>query len=276
MKIDSHHHFWQYNKDEYSWIDESMLSLRRDFFPKELLSLLKSKNFDGSIVVQARQTLEETKWLLDLAEQNEFIKGVVGWVDLCSLDIDQQLQTFCVSPYFKGVRHVLHDEENDRFMLSNDFKRGIHALQKYDLTYDLLVFPKHLPYAIELVKEFPEQRFVLDHIGKPLIKDQVLSPWRENIKRLAQHKNVFVKLSGMVTEAKWNDWEQKDFELYLVTILEEFGPQRCMIGSDWPVCTVSASYKETIDIVLDYVKIHYPSDLEDIVGKTCTNFYKIV
>jgi len=206
MRIDAHQHFWIYNPEEYSWISDSMKVLRKDFLPADLLPLLKQSGFDGSIAVQARQSREETRWLLELAGEHDFIKGVVGWVDLCSVEAESQLEEFTLYPKLVGVRHVLQDEPDDMFMLQDNFLKGISLLRKFNLVYELLIFPGHLPYAIQLVKKFPDQKFVLDHIAKPLIKDKILTSWKEGIQQLALQPNVSCKLSGMVTEAEWKGW----------------------------------------------------------------------
>jgi len=275
MKIDAHHHFWAYNEQEFPWINQQMSELQRDFFPKELDGLLKTQGFDGSVVVQARQSMEETRWLLEQAEKYDYIKGVVGWVDLCSQDVTEQLNQFTKSPFLKGIRHVIHDEPDDLFMLREDFQRGVSLLSDYGLTYDLLLFPKHIPYALELVKKFPNQQFVLDHIGKPDIKNKILSPWQEDLKELAAHKNVYVKLSGMVTEADWRNWTKEDFKPYLDVVFQAFDPTRMMIGSDWPVCTVSDSYQSVLGIVIDYVEQFAPRYKDPILGENCARFYSL-
>ncbi|MDP4223310.1 MAG: amidohydrolase family protein, partial [Bacteroidota bacterium] len=238
MKIDAHQHFWKYNSAEYAWISDSMRVLKRDFLPEDLRKELKTIGFEGSVAVQARQTTDETRWLLGLAEEFDFIKGVVGWIDLCYPEAEDQLAEFSSHAKFTGVRHVLQDEPDDQFMLRDSFLKGISLLVKFNLVYEILIFTRHLPYAAKLVEKFPEQKFVLDHMAKPLIRDKLLSPWREGIQQLAFHPNVYCKLSGMVTEASWTGWRKKDFTPYLDVIFESFGPSRLMIGSDWPVCTV--------------------------------------
>lgn len=275
MKIDAHQHFWSYNEKEYPWVNKKMSELQRDFLPEDLKMLLKSLDFDGAVAVQARQSIEETRWLLELTQKNDFIKGVVGWVDLCSPDIIEQLNQFTENPNLKGIRHIIHDEADDHFMLREDFQRGISALNDFGLTYDLLLYPKHIPYAIELVKKFPKQPFVLDHIGKPDIKNQVISPWKEDLTELATYKNVYVKLSGMVTEAEWKTWRKEDFKIYLDIVFKAFGPKRIMVGSDWPVCTVSNRYEAVMGIVLDYVKQFAPEFKSQILGENCARFYSI-
>ncbi|MEI7908052.1 MAG: amidohydrolase family protein [Verrucomicrobiota bacterium] len=275
MKIDAHQHFWQYHPAHQAWMTESMAALRRDYLPDELAPLLGASGFDGSIAVQARQMLEETAWLLQLADAHDLIKGVVGWLDLRSPALDEQLALYAPHPKLVGVRHVVHDEADDGFMLRPDFRRGIAQLAAFDLSYDLLLFPKHLPVALQLVEEFPDQRFVLDHLAKPAIAAGTLSPWQHDLQRLAAMPNVFCKLSGMVTEAKWQQWRADDFRRYLDIVLDAFGTQRVMIGSDWPVCTLSGDYASTMDIVINYVEPFTPGQREAILGGNCARFYQI-
>lgn len=275
MKIDSHQHFWIYNPNEYGWIGDAESPLKRDFMPEEFKTILTQNDFDGSIVVQARQTIGETEWLLELAETYDFIKGVVGWVDLCSPTVEIELEKFAKNPFLKGIRHVIHDEQDDKFMLRDEFKNGLAKLQHYQLTYDLLVFPKHLPYAIQLVSEFPHQPFVLDHIAKPFIKDSHVSPWKEHIYQLAEHKNVYCKLSGMVTEADLKNWTEEDFIPYLDTVFDAFGVDRLMIGSDWPVCTLSRDYHSVINIIKNYMKNYTEEEQTLILGGNCKRFYRV-
>jgi L-fuconolactonase len=275
MKIDSHQHFWRYNEDEFSWINDQMSVIRKDFLPSDLKAELEGSGFKGSIAVQARQKLAETSWLLELATHHSFIRGVVGWVDLCSPELTKQLEMFSSNKKLVGVRHVIHDEPDDNFMLRSDFMKGMEQLRKYGLTYDILIFPKHLPNTLQLIKTFPDQVFVLDHIAKPDIKNQVFSPWKENIEKLAKYSNVYCKMSGMVTEASWEGWKQDDFNFYMETILENFGPNRVMIGSDWPVCTVAASYSEVVGIVQNYIKKLSPAEQNQILGENACKIYNI-
>jgi len=275
MRIDAHQHFWIYKREEYSWISESMKGLRKDFLPADLLPLLKQSDFDGSIAVQARQSLEETRWLLKLAREYDFIKGVVGWVDLCSGEAENQIAEFASDPKFVGVRHVLHDEPDDMFMLQDSFLKGISLLKKFNLVYELLIFPRHLPIAVQLVKKFPDQKFVLDHIAKPLIKDKILSPWKEGIQQLALQPDVSCKLSGMVTEAEWKGWSRSDFIPYLDVIFNSFGPSRLMTGSDWPVCLLASKYMDTMQIIVDYIASKSQADRELIMGRNAERIYNL-
>ena len=275
MRIDSHQHFWHYSPGEYLWISDRMAVLKHDFLPDDLQPLLQSIHFDGCVAVQARQNLEETRWLLELAEKYEFIDGVVGWVDLCSEKLPQQLQRFASNPKLAGVRHVVQDEPDDEFMLRPEFRRGISRLREFDLTYDLLLFPKHLKPAVQLVREFPEQPFVLDHIAKPMIAESLVSPWQEDLQQLAKLPNVSCKLSGMVTETRWKQWHADDFHRYLDIVFEAFGSARLMIGSDWPVCMLSGDYGPVMQLVIDYVQ-QFPIEVRTgILGTNCARFYGI-
>ncbi len=249
-----------------------MSVLKQDFLPSDLKPLLDAILFDGCVAVQAQQNLEETEWLLQLADRNPFIKAVVGWVDLCSDDLPLQLENFAKHPKFVGVRHVLPD---DRFMLQPAFRRGIARLQDFDLTYDLLLYTKHLPIAPELVAEFPRQPFVLDHLAKPNIAAQQTSPWKEDLLTLAKLPNVCCKLSGMVTEAHWKQWQSGDFERYLEIAFGAFGWSRLMIGSDWPVCILSGDYEPVMKVVIDYVS-KLPAEAQAaVLGDNCARFYGI-
>ena len=275
MIIDAHQHFWKYNSSEYNWIDDHMNSLKNDFLPDELLNHLELNNVDGSIVIQARQTIEESEWLLKLSDQYDFIKGVVGWIDLQSEQVEEQLERFSNHPKFVGVRHVLHDEEDDNFMLNQKFLNGIKLLSMYDLTYDILIFPRHLANALKFVKYFPDQKFVIDHMAKPGIRDQIMEPWKKEIKRIAGFPNVFCKVSGMVTEADWQNWKTTDVYPYMDVVFDAFGTKRTMFGSDWPVCTLAGDYNSVFNIVFDYMKISTIDEWNDVFGKTAEGFYKI-
>lgn len=252
-----------------------MPAIRRDFLPADLKPLLDAAGFQGSVAVQARQTLEETAWLLELADANAHIAGVVGWVELCSPDVHGQLEWFTKNPKLVGVRHVLQDEPDDAFMLREDFRAGVALLNGFGLAYDLLLHPRHLPVSTKLVAEFPEQRFVLDHLAKPFIADGKISPWREDLRALAAYPNVSCKLSGMVTEAKWGAWTAADFAPYLDAALEAFGPDRLMIGSDWPVCLLSGDYAETMGIVMEYIGRLSETEQAAILGGTCARVYRL-
>src|SRR5438105_1033037 len=219
MKIDTHQHFWKYNPPDYPWIDDKMNSLRRDFLPADLAPLIRSTGIDATIAVQARQTVDETSWLLNLADENPFISGVVGWVDLCSASVLDQLQGFSGRPKLRAVRHVVQDEPDDNFMLRPEFLRGLAKLRDFNVTYDLLLFPRHLPIACEVVSRFPDQVFVLDHIAKPPIRARQTNTWADGLKKLAAFPNVSCKISGMITEADWKRWRREDFSPYVDAVL---------------------------------------------------------
>jgi len=275
MRFDAHQHFWKYNALKYEWIDDKMAELRRDFVPRDLKPLLEANGFEGCISVQALQDLEETLWLLELADQNDFMKGVVGWVDLRSEDLPGQLDQFAGRRKLVGVRHVVQAEPDNEFMLRDDFRCGISQLGERGLTYDLLVYPRQLPAAVKLAREFPDQPFVLDHIAKPEIAKGVLAPWEQDVRELAKLDNVWCKVSGMVTEARWKGWKVSDFRPYLDVVFEAFGTDRLMIGSDWPVCTVSGEYAATMGIVEEYLNQFSKESQEKVLGGNCASFYGV-
>jgi len=275
MHIDAHQHFWIYNPSEYDWIDDSMTALRRDFLPEHLKPELESSDFHGSVAVQVRQTLEETRWLLELAERTPSILGVVGWADLRSPDIRSQLKDLARNPKLVGIRHIVQSEPDDRFLLQPDFLHGISALEQFDLAYDILIYTKHLPVAAEFVEHFPRQRFVLDHLAKPPIKSGNIDSWAHGIRRLAEFPNVFCKLSGLVTEADWQHWEPVQIIPFLDVAFESFGPQRLMIGSDWPVCLVAASYSRTVQVVKNYLLSQKPENRDSVLGGNAQRFWRL-
>ena len=274
MNIDSHQHFWRYTPAEYPWMKPEW-PIRRDFLPEDLAIEMARVDIHGCVAVQAQQTVAEARWLLSLADRHDFIKGVVGWVDLQSPRVEEQLAELSTHPRFVGVRHVVQDEPDDDFMLRPEFLRGLARLKEFDLTYDLLVFPKQLPAAIEVVERLPEQSFVLDHIAKPFIRDGTLEPWRELIRELAQAPNVWCKVSGMVTEAKWRGWQPDDFRPYLDVAFEAFGIGRLMFGSDWPVCTLAGSYEQVRKLVDEYAAQLPPAAHAKLFGKNAMAFYQL-
>lgn len=275
MMIDAHHHLWKYNRREYGWMDDSMSILMQDYLPEHLELELQPGNISGTVVVQARQNLEETRWLLELADMHRFIKGVVGWLDLRSPELEQQLKEFASHSKLVGVRHVIHDEADDDFMLQPDFINGISQLGAYDLSYDLLLFPRHLERAVELVEAFPEQRFILDHLGKPNIKTGNMDPWKSDITKLAEHSNVWCKLSGMVSEADMENWTHEDLFPYMQVVLDAFGPERIMLGSDWPVCRLAGEYREVMNIVPKFIASMNETDRTKIFYKNAVDCYKL-
>ena len=275
LRIDSHQHFWRYNSDEYPWIDAAREPLKVDYMPPDLQPLMEATGIDGTVAVQARQNQRETEFLLELADEADFIRGVVGWVDMRADDVEAQLERFAAHPRLVGVRHIVHDEADDRFMLGGNFLRGLAKLRSCDLRYDLLLFPRHLPVAIDVVRRFPDQPFVLDHIAKPFIKDGLLEPWQRDIRRLAAHENVWCKVSGMVTEAAWGGWTQDDYTPYLDVVFDCFGVDRLMFGSDWPVCTLSGSYSQVVGIVETYIAALSAAEQAKIMGGVASEFYQL-
>ena len=272
MKLDSHQHFWSYDAAQYPWIPKGT-PLHRDWLPGDLAPLLGAAGLDGCIAVQARQTAEESRWLLELAEHHAIIKGVVGWVDLRAPRVGEELAELARHPRFVGVRHVVQAEPDNNFMLGADFLRGIGMLRAHRLTYDILIHAGQLPAAIALAKRFPEQPFVLDHIAKPPIKAGTLSPWREQIRELAKAPNVLCKVSGMVTEADAKAWQPADFRPYLDVVFEAFGEDRLMYGSDWPVCLLAAEYARVFALVRDYIAPLSAQVQAKVLGGNAARFY---
>lgn len=275
MKIDSHQHFWRYTPGQYRWIDAAKVTIARDFLPADLAREQEPLGFDGCIAVQARQSVAESDWLLGLADAAPRVKGVVGWVDLRDPRVEADLERLASHPRFVGVRHVVQDEPDDRFLLGPEFVRGIAALAKYDLTYDLLVFPNQLPACIELARRFPNQPLVLDHIAKPYMKTGELEPWTKLIRELAQCPNVCCKISGMVTETHWGRWRCEDFVPYMNVVWEAFGEDRVMFGSDWPVCLLSGSYRQVYDVAETTAKTMSEAVRHKFYTANVLNFYGV-
>ena len=273
MKIDSHQHFWRYDAVRDAWITDSMAMLRSDFLPEHLAAECAANGMDASIAVQADQSENETMFLLDLAEKNKRIAGVVGWVDLLSPRVGERLEYFSHSSKLRGFRHIAQSEPDDRFLARENFVEGVAQLRAFGFTYDILIYPRQLPAAIELVARLPEQRFVVDHLAKPEIKSGKMAPWAAQMKEVAQNKNVFCKLSGLVTEADWKHWKAGDFKPYLDVVFDAFGAHRLMFGSDWPVCLLAATYRQVKQIVEEYVKGFFQSDKEKIFGGNAARFY---
>ena len=258
---------------EYPWIGDGMSRIARDFLPADLAAVAAPQGITGSVAVQARQSPEESRWLLELADASPIIRGVVGWVDLRGEQVCDELARFTAHEKFVGVRHVVQDEPDPRFLLGEGFVRGLRQLHSFGLTYDLLLYPPQLPAAIELVAMLPEQSFVLDHLAKPRIKAGEIDQWRRDIVALARHENVCCKLSGLVTEADWHGWRRGDFVPYLDVAIDAFGPQRLMFGSDWPVCLVAAEYADVAGIVADVIGRLSAAEQADIWGGTAARFY---
>jgi L-fuconolactonase len=275
MPIDAHHHLWKYSAEEYPWMRDGMEAIRRDFVVEDLEQVLHEAGIAGAITVQARQTLAETNWLLDLASASNLIRGVVGWVPLASSDLNRELETLAAHRKLKAVRHVVHDESDDFYILREDFNRGVAALKEFDLGYDILIFERHLPQTIKFVDRHPTQTFVLDHIGKPRIKNGYLEPWRTALSELAHRENVYCKLSGMVTEGNWSSWAENDLLPYFEVVLDAFGPRRIMFGSDWPVVLVASPYRRWVDIVRRMISSLSDEEQDWIMGKTAVEAYQL-
>jgi L-fuconolactonase len=273
--IDAHHHLWKYSQEQYPWMLAGMENIRRDFLIPELHSVTREAGVTGTVAVQARQTIGETEWLLGLARDNELIRGVVGWVPLIDADVAKHLERFSGNRKLKGIRHVLHDESDDFYMLRDDFNRGISLLNDFGLRYDILIFERHLLQTIQFVDRHPKQLFIVDHIAKPRVKDRVRSSWEAEIAELARRDNVYCKLSGMATEADWKGWTESDLRPYFDTVLAAFGPDRLMFGSDWPVILVACSYKCWADTVRSWIAELSPAEQLSIMGGTAKMAYSL-
>ncbi|MCW3463713.1 amidohydrolase family protein [Chitinophaga nivalis] len=275
MIIDAHQHFWQYHPVRDAWIDESMAVIRRDFLPADLAPVLAANDVQGCVAVQADQSATETAFLLSLAADHAFIRGVVGWVDLRAADIVAQLEQYAAFPQLKGFRHIVQVEADDRFLLREDFCRGIQALAAHDFTYDILVYPKQLPAVTAFVQQFPEHRLIIDHLAKPAIKAGDIRQWAADIRRIAQAPRVYCKLSGLVTEADWQHWQPADIAPYLEVALEAFGSERLVFGSDWPVCQLAASYEQVKGLITSYISQLSATEQAQIMGGNAISFYQL-
>ncbi|WP_298707837.1 amidohydrolase family protein [Chitinophaga sp.] len=275
MTIDAHQHFWRFDPVRDAWITEEMNVIRRDFLPADLAPLLKAAGIDGCVAVQADQSEAETHFLLECAQGNDFVKAVVGWVDLRSPDVAERLAYWAERPLVKGFRHIVQGEPDDKFLLREDFNNGVAALKKHGFTYDILVFPHQLPAVEQFVEKHPEQPLVIDHLAKPYIKKKEIGDWTKQIRRIARMPHVHCKLSGMVTEADLQDWKEADFRPYLDTVLEAFGPGRLMYGSDWPVCLLAADYARQKAIVDNFIGSLSASEKSGIMGGNAAAFYHI-
>ena len=274
-KIDAHHHLWQFSEKDYGWIDDHMTVLRRNFTPDDLHAEMEKAGINGSVAVQARQSLEESQFLLAAAAQHAFIRGVVGWVPLINADVRTDLERFSSDKKFRGVRHVLQDESDERYMLRDDFNRGVRELRKFDLSYDILIFERHLPQTIEFVDKHPGQRFVVDHLAKPRVRYNAISPWREHLIDLARRPNVFCKISGLATEANHKKWTKAQLEPYIQTVLGAFGPKRVMFGSDWPVCLLAIQYQRWVDLFAEEIVKLSANEQAQIWAGTAKEAYQL-
>ena len=274
--IDAHQHFWHYDPAKHIWMNADMGVIKKDFLPTDLAPLLKNCALNGCVAVQANQAEIENDFLLSLADKHDIIKGIVGWVDLQGGNVEERLDYYTQFPKIKGFRHVIHDEADIDFMLRAAFLRGISYLKKYNYTYDILIFPEHLPNTLKLVQTFPNQSFVIDHIAKPSIKTaQNKEGWQKALKTVAAYDNVSCKISGMVTEADWKHWQKADFTPYISDVVEFFGIDRIMYGSDWPVCTLAAAYEKQFSIVKDYFSTFSVTEQQKVFGANAVQFYNL-
>ena len=273
MKIDSHQHFWRYDPVRDAWITDAMAVLKHDFLPDQLARELDTNGIDASVAVQADQSEDETMFLLDLAKKSSRIAGVVGWVDLLSPRVSDRLEHFSHFEKLRGFRHIAQAEKDDRFLARENFVKGVAQLRQFGFSFDILIYAKHLPAAIELVSRLPEQRFIIDHLAKPEIKAKNIDPWAKQMCQIAQNQNVFCKVSGLVTAADWHNWKPEDFKPCLDVVFEAFGAERLMFGSDWPVCLLAATYTQVKRIIEDYVKGFSEADNAKIFGGNAARFY---
>lgn len=273
--IDAHQHFWQYDALEYPWITDQLSPLKRDFLPADLDILLKNEHISGSISVQARQSEKENEFLLQHAENNSFIKGVVGWIDLRSEKIDEKLSFYQNFPKMKGFRHVVQDESDPYFMLQPAFLNGINAVIQSGFTYDILVYARQLPQVLLFLNHFPDTPFMINHLAKPDIKHGLFSSWQADLRKIADFPKVSVKISGMVTEADWHQWEKEDFYPYLDELILSFGLDRLCYGSDWPVCNLAGNYKSQLEIVTSYFSTYHQMDRDKVMGLNTQFFYQL-
>ena len=274
--VDAHQHFWELGRFDYSWLEaEPLEPIRKSYLPADLLPHLNATGVDKSVFVQTQHNVEENRWVLELAEQNDFIAGVVGWVDLASDECELQLEEFKYHPKFVGIRHVTQDEPDDDFIVRPDVIRGLQILEKHSIPFDLLFFVKHLKHAETVARQCPNLPLVIDHLAKPEIKDGRLDNWEQNFRNAAKCENVWCKLSGMVTEAVWHNWKTDDLRPYVDLALEVFGPSRLMFGSDWPVCELAGSYEEVYGAVKELISGLSDAEQSQIFGQTAIDFYKL-
>lgn len=275
MIIDAHQHFWQYDPKKHAWINDEMAVIRKTFMPADLEKVYEENRIDGCVAVQADQTLAETVFLLDLVENNNFIKGVVGWTDLRSADVDETLVQYQTRKKLKGWRHIVQGEPDHNFLLRPDFLRGISLLEKYGYVYDILIFPHQLGAVLEFVKRFPHQKFVIDHMAKPYIKDGFFDGWATLMKEIATFENVHCKISGLITEADYKTWTPQQITPYMDVVLKAFGTQRLMFGSDWPVCLVAGQYGKVKQLTTDFISTLSVDEQAAIMGGNAVKFYTL-
>ena len=275
LKIDAHQHCWQFDPVRDSWITGEMSVIRRDFMPADLLPVLQHNGFDGTVLVQTCHAEDDNRFMLKLADENDFIKGVIGWVNLQSLNVEDRLKHYAQYSKMKGFRHVLQSDPDAQFMLRDSFKQGIALLNKYSFTYDILIYPNHLKYASILAAAFPDQKFVVDHLAKPYIKSKQIDEWKKDLGALAKYQNVYCKVSGMLTEADWYCWRTDDFTPYLDTVFNAFGISRLMYGSDWPVCLLAGGYNRALEVLQLYTSKLSPQEQDRFFGENAMEFYSL-
>lgn len=278
MIIDAHQHFWQRSKGgfDYAWQDAPALApIRRDFLPPDLKPLIDKVGVHKTVFVQTQHNVAESRWVLELARQHDFIAGVVGWVDLASDQCEEQLMEFIDNPKFVGVRHVVQDEPDEDFIVRPDVLRGLKVLEKHGVPFDLLFYVQHLRHAPTLARELPELPMVIDHLSKPHIKEQRMDDWLPHFKAAAAFPNIYCKLSGMVTEADWKNWKPADLKPYVQHALDLFGPSRLMFGSDWPVCELAASYEQVYHALNEALGPVSEAEHDQIFGRTASEYYKL-
>lgn len=275
LRIDSHQHFWNYDHKKHVWMNDDMTVLKTDYLPHDLEPFLKLCDLDGCIAVQANQAEIENDFLLSLSNQYDFIKGIVGWVDLQADNVADRLEYYQDFSKMKGFRHIIQDEQDMNFMLRPAFMKGVSMLKQFGFTYDILIFAAHLPNTLSFIKAFPDQPFVIDHIAKPNIKMGEIETWEKYMKEISSYENIYCKISGMVTEADWKKWKKENFTKYLDVVVEAFGIDRIMYGSDWPVCTLAASYQQQFNIVKEYFANFSKTEQESFFGVNATNFYQL-
>jgi L-fuconolactonase len=274
-RIDAHHHLWKYSAQEYAWMDEPMKELRRDFLPKDLIREITAAGIDGTVVVEARQTMEETRWLLQQADDCDAIRGVVGWAPIAGEDFPAVMEEFEKRPKLKGLRHLIQWEKDENYILREDFNSGIRAMLDSGLVYDIVIYERHLPQTIEFVDEHESQVFVLDHLAKPMIAARLMEPWAGRMRELGQRENVWCKVSGMVTEADWAAWDAETLRPYLDVVVESFGVERLMAGSDWPVCLVASEYGRWFDVLRNYFAGFSETERDAVFGTTAMSVYSL-
>ena len=275
MIIDTHQHFWKYDKVQHAWIDDDMKEIRKDFLPEKLEQVFSKNDVSGCIAVHSDQKEAENDFLLDLAKKNEFIKGIIGWVDFRAENIEERLQYYSGKEKIKGFRHIVQGEPDHNFLLRKPFLRGIEALGAYDLCYEILVFPHQLGAVLEFIKKFPNQKFVIDHLAKPYIRDGFFDGWASMMREIALHENVHCKISGMVTEADYENWTYEQLKPYMQWVFKHFGSKRVMFGSDWPVCLVAASYAEVKGAAEIFMRQFSEEDQNNFWYKNAIDFYNI-